>query len=204
MKLEGKETEYVWDVLRCLLAAGHDARANGEPFPLTAAGTLDGTAARQALDYVWEHREVIDLVLARSKDPTKRMLLRRWKEQALFGWFMLYEIEGEDALIGGLVQETSIWRVRAMSCPWEDMTAHLPLPLLFQGALLPVGNSVIADGIMAVHKVPHSPDAVQPLLDRFRLAKEHGTIRSSFPPYGASSSTHRTGVINKKKKGKRK
>ena len=43
MKLEGKETEYVWDVLRCLLAAGHDERANGEPFPLTAGGDRSGS-----------------------------------------------------------------------------------------------------------------------------------------------------------------
>lgn len=206
MKLAAKEAEYVWDVLTHLLAAGHAVRTNGEPFPMTPAGTIDGTAARRALDYVWEHREVIDQILARSNDlsPTKRMLLRRWKEQAIFGLFTVYGIEEEDALIVGPNLEISIWRVRAISSPWEDMTAHLPFPVLFQGALLPFGNSVIVDGLMAVRKGDHSPDTIQPLLDGFRLAKESGPIRSSFPPYSASASTRRTGGIKTKKKGKRK
>ncbi len=210
MKLSKQESGFVWKMLRHVAAAGSMFRpVDSKYFEADPASDPGARDFRINLDWAWSDGDIIrKYCSAAMLTPMEKKFLLRWKKQALPGLYTVLEITDEDAIVLGPDDPESpdarFWRVCPLVSDWEEMIAYRTPPVTFVAALLPFGDRIICDGAVGVADTKYGEAVIRGMYERYRLAKEIGTIRSSFPPYSASASTRRTGGIKTKRKGKRK
>lgn len=129
---------------------------------------------------LWENREIIDEYLATRGDklnPEEVALVGSWK-RAVHGKFIV-ERHLQKGSVFICYEDDEVYIVKGIYSTWREMMQGYPMPQAVKTTLMPFGNVIIYDGIIAPYGLCFEKNLSDELKNVYQKAKKNGNLHFS-------------------------
>ena len=135
---------------------------------------------KELLDEAWKDDTAIESFLAEeggSLSADERAIVSGWKKRISGDFFLERHLKkGSVFLSAG---DETVYLVRGITTPWEEMFFPAQLPVYTGATLLPFRDVIVTDGILLPRNIRFGSGMRNGLKDRYMRAKREGRIMES-------------------------
>ena len=133
----------------------------------------------QVSSKIWKKRKLIDQYLAHNKGklrPEYVAVIQEWRDKAIDGDFIVIDHTPEGSI---LVSKEGYFLVKGVNNSWEELTLHMPLPVVVNTTLLPWKNCITTTALVTAAPFDLPAKQYNPIWEGYQLAKKNNAIITS-------------------------
>ena len=137
----------------------------------------DESRRDEAAQYLWTHTELIDRFVEQNEELTKleREILLSWK-RAKTGIYTMVDYTEDGAIVFGM---DAIYQVLGIERAWGTFLGSIPLPMGFDGTLLPYRGRIITDGRLTLNPIEVPEEFLVMTMGMVQMARAENGILTS-------------------------